>query len=158
MSVQIAHAAIPDDLTTIQLLFREYQLSLNFDLCFQNFEQELARLPGKYAEPHGCILLATVDGTPAGCVAIRPLEDRVCEMKRLYVRPAARGTGVGGALARRIIDEARTRGYAAMRLDTVPTLMGSAVALYRALGFVNIPRYCENPIPGAEFMELRFTS
>jgi putative acetyltransferase len=139
----------------VRVLFREYAESLDFDLCFQDFEQELADLPGPYAPPSGCLLLATVTGEPAGCVALRRLADGVCEMKRLYVRRRYRGTGLGRSLAEQVIRAATRLGYQTMRLDTIPSVMGSAVALYRALGFRDIPAYCFNPIPGALFMELR---
>jgi putative acetyltransferase len=138
----------------VRVLFREYSASLSFDLCFQNFEQELADLPGQYAPPSGCLLLATAGGEPAGCVALKRLADGACEMKRLYVRARHRGTGLGRTLAERIIREAQRLGYHAIRLDTVPSVMVGAVALYRSLGFKEIPAYCHNPIPGALFMEL----
>jgi GNAT superfamily N-acetyltransferase len=144
-----------DEVETVRLLFREYADSLGFDLCFQNFEQELAGLPGQYAAPSGCLLLATVGDEPAGCVALKKLADGTCEMKRLYVRGRYRGTGLGRALAEQIIREARRLGYQAIRLDTVPAVMGSAVALYRSLGFRDIPAYCFNPVPGALCMELQ---
>jgi GNAT superfamily N-acetyltransferase len=144
-----------DDMEPVRLMFREYADSLGFDLCFQNFEQELAGLPGQYAPPSGCLLLATADDQPAGCVALKKLADGVCEMKRLYVRSRHRGTGLGRTLAEQIIREARRLGYQAIRLDTVPSVMGSAVALYRSLGFRDIPAYCFNPVPGALFVELR---
>src|SRR5690242_7961499 len=144
-----------DEMEPVRVLFREYAASLGFDLCFQNFEQELADLPGPYAPPTGCLLLATVGDEPAGCVALKKLGDGVCEMKRLYVRSGYRGTGLGRTLAERVIQEARWLGYQAIRLDTVPSVMGSAVALYRSIGFRDIPAYCFNPVPGALFMELR---
>jgi predicted N-acetyltransferase YhbS len=144
-----------DEMEPVRVLFREYAGSLNFDLCFQKFEQELADLPGQYAPPSGCLLLATVADEPAGCVALKKLADSVAEMKRLYVRSQHRGTGLGRTLAEQIIQEARRLGYQAIRLDTIPTLMGSAVALYRSLGFRDIPAYCFNPVSGAVFMELQ---
>jgi putative acetyltransferase len=143
-----------EEMEPVRVLFREYADSLDFDLCFQNFEQELADLPGPYAPPSGCLLLATVEGKPAGCVASKRLADGVCEMKRLSVRGRYRGTGLGRTLAERIIHEARNLGYRVMRLDTIPSVMGRAVALYRSLGFRDIPPYCLNPLPGAVFMEL----
>ncbi len=151
----IRKATTTDDMETVRLLFREYAASLDFDLCFQGFEQELAGLPGPYAPPAGCLMLATVDDEPAGCVALKKLGDGVCEMKRLYVRDRHRGTGLGRRLVEQLLSEAKRLGYEAMRLDTVPSTMGSAVALYRALGFREIPAYCLNPVPGALYMELR---
>jgi GNAT superfamily N-acetyltransferase len=143
------------DLPVIRQLFQEYADALGFDLSFQNFAEELAELPGLYAPPGGCLLLATVADQPAGCVALRPLLGDVCEMKRLYVRPEFRGSGLGHLLASRISDEARALSYHRMRLDTIPARMAGAVALYQGLGFEAIPAYCDNPIPGALFMELR---
>jgi putative acetyltransferase len=143
-----------DEMEPVRGLFREYAASLGFDLCFQNLEQELADLPGPYASPSGCLFLATVGDEPAGCGAFKMLADGVCEMKRLYVRSRYRGTGLGRTLAGQIIGEAKRLGYKAIRLDTVPSAMGSAVALYRSLGFRDIPAYCFNPVPGALFMEL----
>lgn len=113
-------------------------------------------MPGRYAEPAGCVLLAR-DGTarePVGCVALRPLENGDCEMKRLYVRPAGRGRGTGRALAEAVIEQARHAGYARMRLDTIDPVMDAAVALYLQLGFVDIPPYTDNPIPGARYLQL----
>jgi ribosomal protein S18 acetylase RimI-like enzyme len=142
------------DLQTIRLLFREYAQSLGFALDFQGFEDELAGLPGGYAEPRGVILLAFSDaGEPWGVVALRPLEDDgACEMKRMYVRPEARGHGLGRTLGEAILAEARARGYRAMRLDTIDT-MTPAIELYRSLGFKEIPAYRFNPMPGALYFE-----
>ena len=149
----IIPAATPADVELARRLFREYETSLGIDLCFQGFEQELAGLPGNYAPPRGRLSLALDGAPPAGCVALRPLGDSVCEMKRLYVRPAARGTRLGRRLAESAIREGRTIGYARMRLDTMP-FMREAIRLYRSLGFVEIAPYCENPVAGALFMEL----
>jgi ribosomal protein S18 acetylase RimI-like enzyme len=151
--VQIRPAASDTDLEEVRVLFREYADQLGFDLAFQEFDAELNGLPGEYVPPGGALLLATEEDGVAGCVALRPLEPRVCEMKRLYLRPAYRGKGVGRALTKAVIDEARTRGYRAMRLDTTPGLT-EAIALYRSLGFREIEPYRLNPIPGALFMEL----
>jgi putative acetyltransferase len=147
-----------EEMEPVRLLFREYAGSMDIDLCFQNFEQELADLPGEYAPPSGCLLLGTVGDEPAGCVALKKLAEGMCEMKRLYVRSRHRGTGLGRMLAEQDIREATRLGYQAIRLDTIPSVMGSAVALYRSLGFLAIPAYCFNPILGAMFMELRLQS
>jgi len=152
--VKILPAESRAELNQVRSLLEEYAASLDFDLQFQNFREELAGLPGEYAPPGGCLLLAHEGGRPAGCVALRKIDGEVCEMKRLFVRPAFRQKGVGAALARAIIAEARKRGYSRMRLDTVPS-MKEAGALYATLGFRKIPPYRHNPIPGAAFLELR---
>lgn len=141
------------DLTSARQLLIEYADSLDFDLDFQGFDEELANLPGEYAPPKGCLLLAEYKGQPAGCVALRQLEESICEMKRLYVRPEFRGLGIGRALAQFVIEQARTIGYTYMRLDTAPS-MQAARELYRSLGFRQISPYRYNPIEGAVFMEL----
>jgi GNAT superfamily N-acetyltransferase len=153
---RIASVASEADLVVARALFREYAESLGFDLSFQDFETELAALPGRYAPPGGRLLLAWKDDVPEGCGALRPLDQSVCEMKRLYVRPVARGHGVGRALAERLIAEARTAGYTGMRLDTVPA-MREAQGLYAALGFGEIEAYTPNPVVGARFLELRLS-
>lgn len=150
----IIRSATADDLEQVRVLFREYAASLGFDLYFKGFAEELTGLPGRYAPPSGCLLLAEVGGQPAGCVALKKLADGVCEMKRRFVRQRHRGVGLGRVLAERIIGEARRIGYDAVRLDTVPSVMAGAVPLYRSLGFVEIPAYCHNPVPGAMCMEL----
>jgi putative acetyltransferase len=136
-------------------LFVEYAQSLGFSLCFQNFDQELANLPGDYAPPDGRLLLAECDGQLAGCVALHKLEDSICEMKRLYLRSQFRGHGLGRALAHRIIGEARQMSYERMRLDTVEPVMKDAVRMYRSIGFREIAPYRSNPIAGALYMELQ---
>jgi ribosomal protein S18 acetylase RimI-like enzyme len=143
-----------DDVDAVRVLFREYAGSQGIDLYLRNFEQELTQLPGEYAPPGGCLLLATAGAEPVGCVALRKLHDDVCEMKRLYVRRQFRGLGLGRRLVEQVTREARHVGYQAIRLDTIQTVMESAIALYRSLGFREIPAYCFNPIPGAVFMEL----
>ncbi|HEX3822756.1 MAG TPA: GNAT family N-acetyltransferase [Candidatus Sulfotelmatobacter sp.] len=136
-------------------LFLEYAQSLGFSLCFQNFDQELAELPGGYAPPDGRLLLAEYDGELAGCVAFHKLEPLICEMKRLYVRPQFRGKGLGRILIDRVIAEARQIGYRRMRLDTVEPVMKDAVAMYRKMGFREIAPYRDSPMAGAVYMELR---
>jgi putative acetyltransferase len=139
----------PNEMETVRALFREYQQHLGIDLCFQSFEQELATLPGKYVG----IWFAEVDGELAGIVALRPCAEGIGEMKRLYVRPAFQGRGLGKALAETVVRASREAGYRALRLDTLPT-MATAVALYRAMGFQDIEPYTVNPVPGALFLEL----
>ena len=142
------------EIASIRELFLEYANSLGFSLCFQSFDQELASLPGDYAQPQGRLLLATREGVTAGCVALHPLRDGICEMKRLYVRPQFRGQGLGKQLADEIIREARAIGYTLLRLDTVAPVMPEAVAMYRKMGFHEIAPYRPNPIEGALYMEL----
>ena len=144
------------DIEAVRALFVEYGKSLNFNLCFQSFDQELAGLPGDYGPPSGRLLLAEIDGQPAGCVALHALQgsSELCEMKRLFVRPAFRGHQLGLRLVNEVIAAARAIGYKKMRLDTVGPVMQHAVALYRQLGFREIPPYRENPQPGTLYMEL----
>ena len=142
------------DIALVRELFLEYAQSLGFSLCFQSFDKELAGLPGDYAPPDGRLLLVKCDGETAGCVALHKLSPGICEMKRLYLRPAFRGKGLGRAMAERVISEARTIEYERMRLDSVEPVMKDAVGLYRRLGFKEIAPYCTNPIEGALYMEL----
>jgi ribosomal protein S18 acetylase RimI-like enzyme len=151
--LSIMDASSGQGLLQVRTLFEEYAASLGVDLCFQGFAEELATLPGSYAPPQGRLLLARWNGETAGCVALRPLQSDICEMKRLYVRPTHRGDGVGRALAEQVISEAGHAGYSRMRLDSLPT-MESAIQLYRQLGFRDVPPYRENPVPGAVFLEL----
>jgi ribosomal protein S18 acetylase RimI-like enzyme len=147
------------DLAPVRALFEEYAASLGFSLVYQDFATELAGLPGAYAPPTGALLIAHADGAAVGTVALRRLEPETCEMKRLYVRPAARafrtpdGISIGRALALAIVGEARALGYRRLRLDTVPTMI-PAIALYRSLGFVEIDAYYEDAHPGTMFMQL----
>jgi len=152
--ITILPVTTDEEVKATRELFVEYGQSLGFSLCFQSFDQEYASLPGKYAPPRGRLLLAEVDGQPAGCVALRPLETGVCEMKRLYVRPEFRGLKLGRRLAETIINEARLIGYQLMRLDTVADKMPEAVALYRTLGFREIAPYTVNPEASVIFLEL----
>ena len=154
--VTLLTATGPEHLAVLRELFQEYADSLSIDLCFQQFDTELATLPGDYAEPRGAVLLALVDGAPAGCCALRPLDaadyPNASEMKRLYVRKAFRGFGLGRQLAEATLDAARQRGFASVLLDTLDD-MESARALYTDLGFAEIPPYYHNPIPGAHYLK-----
>jgi GNAT superfamily N-acetyltransferase len=150
--IKIVPATTPSQIQTLRDLFREYEAFLQVDLCFQRFEDELATLPGGYAPPQGALLLATAAGQAAGCVAMRPLGAGVCEMKRLYVRPAYLGQGIGKELALSVIERAGKAGYSRMRLDTLEKL-GPALSLYAALGFQKCPPYYANPLAGVIYME-----
>jgi len=153
--LSIRPAETETDLATARTLFREYAEELDFPLDFQDFEAEMAALPGPYARPDGRILLAEREETSIGIVALKPLDDDgVCEMKRLYVRPAHRGNGNGRALGEAVLDAARTLGYDVMRLDTVAS-MTAARALYRSLGFEERPPYYHNPLDDVVYMERR---
>jgi ribosomal protein S18 acetylase RimI-like enzyme len=152
MSIDIVPATSAEQIATARMLFKEYEASLGIELTFQSFAQEVLALPGAYAPPAGRLLLAT-GAEPAGCVALRPLEGGICEMKRLYVRPTARGARLGRRLAETVIREARAIGYVRMRLDTLPS-MKEAFALYQTLGFREIAPYYKTPIVGTRFMEL----
>lgn len=150
----IAPVARALDLDATVALFREYAASLPVDLSYQNFDQEIADVAGKYGAPGGALLLARgPDGAAAGCVALRPLAPGRCEMKRLYVAPAARGTGLGRALTLAIIGEARARGYRELVLDTLPS-MQAAIALYRELGFRNTEAYYPGAPAGTVYLSL----
>ena len=150
----IIPASTPAQIEQARELFLEYAKSLDFSLCFQDFDKELAELPGDYAPPEGRLLLAEYEGQLVGCVALHKLEPGICEMKRLYLRPTVRGKGLGRALAEHLIAEARQIGYKRMRLDTVEPSMKDAVGMYRKLGFREIVPYRRNPIAGALYMEL----
>ena len=154
-TVEILTPQHPAELEAVREIFREYADSLGIDLCFQGFEEELATLPGDYAMPRGVLLLATVDGALAGCCALRPLDSadypNASEMKRLYVRPAFRGLGLGRQLAEAILDAARVSGYDHVLLDTLDD-MEAARTLYEELGFEEVPPYYHNPIAGAHYL------
>ncbi len=152
--MQICQATTPAQMVAIRTLFQEYAAWLRIDLCFQGFADELAGLPGLYAPPRGRLLIASVGDKPAGCVALRAAGDAVCEMKRLFVRPAHRDQGLGRRLAEQVITEARSIGYSRMLLDTLP-FMQRAIKLYEALGFRRRSAYYETPLHETVFMELR---
>ncbi len=143
-----------DEIKIIRALFTEYEFSLGIDLSFQKFDEELGTLPGEYSPPAGRLILAYRSDEPAGCAAVQKIMDDICELKRMYVRPAFRGQGIGKQLAVAAIEAARQIGYHRMRLDTLPD-MTAAITLYQSLGFTYILPYRHNPVPGAFFMELK---
>jgi ribosomal protein S18 acetylase RimI-like enzyme len=152
--MKLIQANSAEDIRRARELFEEYAAGLGFSLCFQDFDREVAELPGKYVPPNGRLLLAVKDNQTAGCVALRRIGEGVCEMKRLYVRTSFRGAGLGRTLAEAIIQAARELGYQRMRLDTLPGKMDAAIAMYRSFGFKEIAAYYDNPVAGALFMEL----
>ena len=153
--LRIETPAAPQEFDAVRAIFSEYAAGLGVDLCFQQFDQELAGLPGEYAAPRGTLLLASVDGEVAGCCALRPLDSadypNAAEMKRLYVRDKFRGSGLGRQLAEAVLDAAREAGYSCVLLDTLDD-MEAARALYEELGFREVPPYYHNPIPGAHYL------
>lgn len=151
--IELFQAEAKEDIEEARAIFREYERWLGMSLCFQSFEEELATLPGKYAPPEGRLYLARIQGSIAGCIALRKLDEGICEVKRLYLRESARGQGIGLALIEKLIDDARAIGYARMRLDTHPPKMGKAVSIYEAQGFYEIPPYYDNPHSSVLFME-----
>ncbi|MGA7159920.1 MAG: GNAT family N-acetyltransferase [Bacteroidota bacterium] len=151
--IQILRAVSREQIAIARELFVEYAQSLNVSLCFENLDTEVSELPGPYAPPDGCLLLAEEGTRIAGCVALKKVDNRLSEMKRLYVRGEFRGKGLGKKLTMSIGEHARKIGYERMRLDTLPS-MKEAIALYRSLGFVEIPPYRDLPVPGALFMEI----
>lgn len=153
MSPRISEARWPDDRVTVAALFRDYVASLAEDISFQNVDDEIASLPGKYARPTGVVLIARKGEEAAGAVAYRMVEPGVAEMKRLYVRPAWRGSRLGRELANELIEDARAQGYRTMLLDTLAS-MSAARALYRELGFAPVAPYYDNPLPGVMYMAL----
>jgi putative acetyltransferase len=153
--ISIRSAESAEEIGIVRTLFEEYAAWLGFSLCFQDFDQELANLPGKYAPPSGRLVLAWSGSTPAGCGALRSTDPLICEMKRLYIRPEFRGHGLGRKVAEHLIHEATIIGYSLMRLDTIPTKMAKAGSLYHALGFYEIPAYCYNPHRDVRYLERR---
>src|SRR5215813_3184972 len=155
--LKIIQAETPEQIAIAREMMLEYATWLEFNLCFQGFEEEMRTLPGKYAPPAGRLLLALWEEKPAGMIALRPLAEQgpaVCEMKRLFVRQEFRGHGIGRALAERVIAEAAEMGYERMRLDTIPGKMDSAIAMYREMGFAEIAPYYKTPVSQTLFMEL----
>lgn len=155
--MKIIQAQTADHIEAVRTLFREYQRFLGVDLCFQGFEEELATLPGRYAPPKGRLLLAREGEQTAGCVALRPLDQHVCEMKRLFVRPDSRGQGLGRLLALQVVNEATALGYVLMRLDTLNTLE-HAMQIYETLGFQRCASYYANPLSGVVYWELALSN
>jgi len=153
MDIKYIFAESEEHLLIIKKLFTEYASRLDFNLDFQNFEKEVAELPGEYAPPEGRLIIALCDDEAIGCVALRKFANGICEMKRLYVRPPFRGKGIGRELVKIIIHEGKKIGYKKMLLDTVPS-MKEAITLYQSIGFHEIPPYRNNPVEGAVFMEL----
>jgi putative acetyltransferase len=151
MPIEITEAEIKD-MPFVRELMLEYARSLNFNLCFQGFDQELAELPGFYSRPEGCILIAKSSGQAVGCIALKKSDDQIGEMKRLYVKPDFQGQGLGRKLTNALILEAKAIGYKRIRLDTVPS-MAAAIAMYNSMGFYAIAPYRENPVPGTAYLE-----
>jgi len=154
---EIIPASSPQQISEVKSLFLEYADWLGFSFCFQGFEEELATLPGKYAPPQGRLYLVVIDHKSAGCIGIRKIAERICEMKRLYVKPEARGLGIGKKLVELVINDAKNIGYKKMRLDTIAEKMKEAQKLYKSSGFYEIQPYYYNPIEGVVYMELDLT-
>lgn len=153
-SMELLAAESREDLKEVKQLFLEYERSTGVSLCFQGFQEELDHLPGKYREPEGVLLLLKIGGKACGCCALKPLEEKICELKRLFVLEEHRGRGISKVLMERILKEARERGYEKIRLDTLDT-MKPAIGLYRSVGFEEISAYIYNPLPGARYFEKR---
>ena len=152
--MNLIQATTPKEIETARELFKEYEAWIGISLCFQNFDREVANLPGDYAPPRGRLFLASEIDTIVGCIALRAIVENTCEMKRLYVRREFRGRGLGRRLVESVIAAGKEIGYSRMRLDTLPGRMDQAIALYERLGFKDIPAYYNNPVKGARFMEL----
>jgi GNAT superfamily N-acetyltransferase len=153
MKMEITQAETPEQIEQARALFREYETWLGLSLCFQNFDEEVANLPGKYAQPDGRLFLVFAGENLAGCIALRKLEDGVCEMKRLFVREDFRGRKIGNILIEKLIEEAKSIGYLKMRLDTYPPKMAKAAQLYKSHGFREIPPYYDNPYDEILYLE-----
>jgi len=151
--MELIQATTDEQIEAARELFKEYASGLAIDMCFQSFDHELQTLPGKYATPDGRLLLAYAENELAGCIALRKLDDRTCEMKRLFLRPGFRGRGYGRRMINDLVEQARMSGYVRMRLDTLPGKMDAAISLYRELGFEDIPAYYDNPLEGAVYLE-----
>lgn len=151
-AISVAPATSAEDIAAAKALCIEYAQSLNFSLCFQGFDEEMADFPALYAPPKGALLLGRVDSMPQGVVALKEIAPGICEMKRLYTRPAARGTGLGPLLVEKIVAAGRAIGYRSMKLDTIPA-MAAAIRIYEAAGFRETTDYNGNPLPGAKFFE-----
>jgi ribosomal protein S18 acetylase RimI-like enzyme len=151
--MKLIQATSNEQIETARELFNEYAAELAINMCFQNFDQELKTLPGKYTPPDGRLLIAYTDEELAGCIALRKLDDRTCEMKRLFIRPKFRGKGYGRKMIDSLIEQERDIGYERMWLDSLPGKMDAAIALYRQLGFKDIPAYYDNPLEGAVYLE-----
>jgi ribosomal protein S18 acetylase RimI-like enzyme len=151
---EIVAVTTNEQIETTRQLFGEYEKWLDMDLCFQSFKEEMQNLPGKYSLPDGRLYLANIDGQAVGCIALRKIGDGICEMKRLFLRDAVRGHGLGKTLIEKVIADAREIGYTKMRLDTYPPKMGKAVSLYESHGFRSIEPYYDNPHDGVLYMEL----
>ena len=154
--VRLFEPHLSADIGAARALFEEYASTLPFDLDYQNFDAEISGFPGEYARPRGCLILAHVDGAAAGAVGLRPIQNDIAEVKRLYVRPAFRGLKLGYRLVEAVVRAGKEIGYAALRLDTIRGLMANAETLYRDAGFIEIAPYYDNPIEGAVYYELRW--
>jgi len=151
--MELIQAMTDEQIEAARELFKEYAAGLAIDMCFQSFDHELQTLPGKYATPDGRLLLAYDNEELIGCIALRKLDERTCEMKRLFLRPGSRGKGYGRKMINELVEQARMIGYVRMRLDTLPGKMDAAISLYRELGFEDIPAYYDNPLEGAMYLE-----
>jgi ribosomal protein S18 acetylase RimI-like enzyme len=151
--MELIQATTDEQIEAARALFKEYAAELAIDMCFQSFDHELQTLPGRYEPPNGRLLLVYDNEELIGCIALRKLDERTCEMKRLFLRPGSRGKRYGRKMINELIEQARMIGYERMRLDTLPGKMDAAIALYRELGFEDIPAYYDNPLDGVLYLE-----